>query len=91
MEENPDVDYGIIFSTTNGGGYQTAELNMDYTCIGDTVTLVTPYQTRMNGANSAKSDYFSQWQNHPNFETMATISSIGTFYPGQFPAPRAPR
>lgn len=91
MEENPDIDYGIIFSTSNGGGFQTADLNMNSDCIGDTVTLVTPYTTRENASNSQKKDYFSKWKNHPQFETKANIGSLGTFFPGQFAAhePRA--
>ena len=91
MEMNPDVDYGVIFSTSANGGYQTADLNMTCDCIGDTVQLVSPVQTRENAANSNKSDYYSEWKNHSDYKLMANITSTGKYVDGQFPAhqPRA--
>ena len=90
MEMNPDVDYGVIFSTSANGGFQTADLNMTSECIGDTVQLVSPIQTRENAANSNKSDYYSEWKNHKDYKLMANITSTGKFVDGQFPAHQPP-
>ena len=91
METQPGVDFGVLFSTTANGGYQTADVNMNVDCLGDTVVLDNPIQTRENAANSAKSDYFAHWKNHPELGVLANITSTGKFVEGQFPAnqPRA--
>ena len=86
MEDNPNADYGVIFSTSANGGYQTCDLNMTPDCIGDTVQLSYPIQTRENASNSQKSDYYSEWQNHTQYKTMANITSLGNYVDGQMPA-----
>ena len=91
LEQNPDMDCGVLFSTSSNGGFQTADVSMTTDCLGDTVELTTPIQTRENAANSAKSDYFAHWKNHPELDVMANVTSTGKFVDGQFPAhqPRA--
>ena len=85
METEPGKDYGVLFSTTANGGFQTADVNMTADCLGDTVVLDDPIQTRENAANSAKSDYFAHWKNHSDLVTKANILSTGKFADGQFP------
>ena len=85
METEPGKDYGVLFSTTANGGFQTADVNMTADCLGDTVVLDDPIQTRENAANSAKSDYFAHWKNHSDLVTKANILSTGKFAKGQFP------
>ena len=85
METEPGKDYGVLFSTTANGGFQTADVNMTADCLGDTVVLDDPIQTRENAANSAKSDYFAHWKNHSDLVTKANVLSTGKFAEGQFP------
>ena len=85
METEPGKDYGVLFSTTANGGFQTADVNMTADCLGDTVVLDDPIKTRENAANSAKSDYFAHWKNHSDLVTKANILSTGKFADGQFP------
>ena len=85
METEPGKDYGVLFSTTANGGFQTADVNMTADCLGDTVVLDDPIQTRENAANSAKSDYFAHWKNHSDLVTKANVLSTGKFVDGQFP------
>ena len=85
METEPGKDYGVLFSTTANGGFQTADVNMTADCLGDTVVLDDPISTRENAANSAKSDYFAHWKNHSNLVTKANVLSTGKFVDGQFP------
>ena len=85
METEPGKDYGVLFSTTANNGFQTADVNMTADCLGDTVVLDTPIQTRENAANSAKKDYFAHWKNNSNLVTKANITSTGKFVSGQFP------
>ena len=85
METEPGKDYGVLFSTTSNGGFQTADVNMTADCLGDTVVLDDPIKTRENAANSAKSDYFAHWKNHSDLVTKANILSTGKFADGQFP------
>ena len=85
METEPGKDYGVLFSTTANGGFQTADVNMTADCLGDTVVLDDPISTRENAANSAKSDYFAHWKNHSDLVTKANILSTGKFADGQFP------
>ncbi len=85
METEPGKDYGVLFSTTANGGFQTADVNMTADCLGDTVVLDDPISTRENAANSAKSDYFAHWKNHSDLVTKANILSTGKFVDGQFP------
>ena len=86
METEPGKDYGVLFSTTANNGFQTTDVNMTADCLGDTVVLDTPIQTRENAANSAKKDYFAHWKNNSNLVTKANITSTGKFVSGQFPA-----
>ena len=86
METEPGKDYGVLFSTTANNGFQTADVNMTADCLGDTVVLDNPIQTRENAANSAKKDYFAHWKNNSNLVTKANITSTGKFVSGQFPA-----
>ena len=85
METEPGKDYGVLFSTTANGGFQTADVNMTADCLGDTVVLDDPISTRENAANSAKSDYFAHWKNHSDLVTKANVLSTGKFVDGQFP------
>ncbi len=85
METEPGKDYGVLFSTTANGGFQTADVNMTADCLGDTVVLDDPIQTRENAANSNKSDYFAHWKNHSDLVTKANVLSTGKFVDGQFP------
>ena len=85
METEPGKDYGVLFSTTANNGFQTADVNMTADCLGDTVVLDNPIQTRENAANSAKKDYFAHWKNNSNLVTKANITSTGKFVSGQFP------
>ena len=85
METEPGKDYGVLFSTTANGGFQTADVNMTADCLGDTVVLDDPISTRENAANSAKSDYFAHWKNHSDLVTKANVLSTGKFADGQFP------
>ena len=85
METEPGKDYGVLFSTTANNGFQTTDVNMTADCLGDTVVLDTPIQTRENAANSAKKDYFAHWKNNSNLVTKANITSTGKFVSGQFP------
>ena len=79
------ADYGIIFSASNEGkSYQTVDVNMNYSCIGDTIILSTPTQTRENASNSQKSDYFAEWKNNKNMKIKANITSTGKFVEGEF-------
>ena len=85
METEPGKDYGVLFSTTANGGFQTADVNMTADCLGDTVVLDDPISTRENAANSNKSDYFAHWKNHSDLVTKANVLSTGKFVDGQFP------
>ena len=86
METQPGVDFGVLFSTTANGGFQTADVNMTSDCLGDKVVLDDPIQTRENAANSAKKDYFAHWKNHSDLGVLANITSTGKFVDGQYPA-----
>ena len=85
METEPGKDYGVLFSTTANGGFQTADVNMTADCLGDTVVLDDPIQTRENAAASFKIDYFAHWKNHSDLVTKANVLSTGKFVDGQFP------
>ncbi|WP_405318253.1 dockerin type I domain-containing protein [Ruminococcus sp.] len=85
METEPGKDYGVLFSTTANGGFQTTDVNMTADCLGDTVVLDDPISTRENAATSAKIDYFAHWKNHSDLVTKANVLSTGKFVDGQFP------
>lgn len=91
IENNPEADYCVIFSTTANGCFRTCSLNMSFDCIGDTVVLNTPVQTRELSPNSNTAEYYVHWKENTGLDVSAYIDSFGYFYDGQFPIhqPRA--
>ena len=92
IEDNPEADYCVIFSTTANGGFTTCSLNMSFECIGDTVVLNMPIQKRELTNNIWNNvEYYVHWKEHTNLGVSAYIDSWGNFRDGQFPAhqPRA--
>ena len=85
IENNPNADYQVSFSTTANGGYCTAPVNMTVDCVGDTLCLSSPVATRQNSQNSQMSDYFACWKNHPDYKTAAGITSTAEYLAGQIP------
>ena len=86
-----NADYGIIFSTQNGTGYQTTDITMSSECIGDTIVVIEG--SRQNASDSKKMDDYAKWQNKDETEygVKANISSLGELMPGVWPKyqPRA--
>ena len=79
------ADYGIIFSTANGAGYQTCDMTMTSDCIGDTIIITG--ETRENAADSKKTDYLAKWaKNDGVCGYKANITSLGNYVDGYFPA-----
>lgn len=91
IENNPEADYCVLFSTTANGGFRTCSLNMSFDCIGDTVVLNTPLQTREISPNSNTTEYFAHWKDNTGLDVSAYIDSFGYFQDGQLPIhqPRA--
>ena len=85
IEENPNADYGVIFSTDANGGFRTADVNMTIACVGDTLVLDSPVKTRVNADDPAKADYFAHWKKN-NKLTMTVITSEGKLEKAQYPA-----
>ena len=84
IEDN--ADYGVIFSTKNGAGYQTTDLTMNKSCLGDTIVVTEKTPTRENTSDSSKKDFCAKWQNSTTCGMRGGITSLNNVLDGFFPA-----
>ena len=80
--------YGILFSTKHDNGavsYQTCDMYLDTTCIGDIWRVDEPAETRENTANSQKQDYLARSDSGVSVP-LRKVSTLCAYIDGAAPA-----